>query len=257
MKQTFEIKKFSILLIVIATSSAPLFLKKNKTAPLNESEKEIIGRYLTHNRSPEYEDFKLDSNKNCYYAKHYSDSTLRDTFIWELQSKMLYLKSLTGDTIKKYHYPSFGILYPLNNQDPCDNNELMLEHDSVSLYVSNCRRYWEYLPLRDTIKVNVLSFSKKFNSCMILHPNFMIGLTKQGDTIGIVDVELNDVLIVPSKETFVTKYNCLVGLPLSKERYPCVCENKTLATFSYRSGKDADNSIYCAIKKVYYAKIIN
>ncbi len=108
--------------------------------------------------------------------------------------------------------------------------------------VDSCYVSWQYEDLSVEVQLKVLLFNQKYRHDLHLYPNLIIGVTSNGDTIGIMDRPYSgslksgdQVIVLP---TFWT------------------AKEKELPSPSYVIHKrSTENDLYCVIDTVYYGKI--
>lgn len=125
------------------------------------------------------------------------------------------------------------------------------EHERIS----SCRDLWIYDDLGTEIKIKVLYYQQKQYYSAAAFPNFIIGLTNQHDTLGIIDffskkitIKIGDSIIVKpcdsiAKQTENTR--CCVENELKESIKPLYIISK------YKN----DNNIFCSVKYIYYGII--
>jgi hypothetical protein len=106
-----------------------------------------------------------------------------------------------------------------------------------------CQNTWAYVDLKQETNVKVLLFSKNFRVCASSFPNFIIGVTPNSDTIGIVDAGFEG-MIEKNQRVTISPVKNWDGIfkPLMK---PCFR--------LYPNSKD--NQLHCIVKTVYYAEV--
>ena len=114
--------------------------------------------------------------------------------------------------------------------------------DAEKQKVETYRDRWKFIDLTETIELKVLLFNKKRHYDLSVFPNFVIGVTANSDTIGIVDKEFSGILNQNEKIS--------VSPALWTE------EDKQLyfpALTIYPNSND--NNLHCSVKKIFYGKI--
>lgn len=119
------------------------------------------------------------------------------------------------------------------------NNEwLKNQHDLMR----NCKENWLYEDLKDSFKIKVLLVDKEMRHGPKYFPNFIIGITKENDTIGVLYKSFNEIIqegeIV---SIFPSNWN-------SDEKLEFIHMIRV-------SDKQKRNSLYCSIVNVYWVKL--
>jgi hypothetical protein len=107
--------------------------------------------------------------------------------------------------------------------------------------VKDCRKNWIYKDLENDLQVKVLLFDKMYSYDLLTFPNFIIGTTISGDTIGILDNEYKSIVKKGENITILAEK----WRDNKNEREP---------VFHVYPQKKY-NDILCSVKRVYYGKI--
>jgi len=114
--------------------------------------------------------------------------------------------------------------------------------------VENCRKNWKYITATDTIVIELLKKDSQGQYDMVTWPNFFIGINAKKDTIGIIDFDSSKefkkraiLKFIPTNKTFTFIEMIDTGMdePIFKV-----------------SKHSRENDLYCAVKFIYYGKII-
>jgi hypothetical protein len=109
--------------------------------------------------------------------------------------------------------------------------------------METCRKAWAYKELKESTQIKVLLFNKKFNYDISSFPNFIIGVTKDLDTIGIID------------NAFVGTINKSENISVLPSHLTDIENAMTKPVFSVHKDSKTNN-LYCSVKTVYYGQIM-
>jgi hypothetical protein len=107
--------------------------------------------------------------------------------------------------------------------------------------VMDCRKKWVYKDLENELQVKVLLFDKMYSYDLLTFPNFIIGTTIAGDTIGILDNEYNGTVKKGENITILA------------EKWRINKSEREPVYTVYPQKKY--NDILCSVKILYYGKI--
>lgn len=117
------------------------------------------------------------------------------------------------------------------------------KESKVYMNVDTCCDSRQYLDLKlDSLQVKVLYFENKSSYDMLFYPCFFIGLGEAGDTLGFVDKDNANELLLGSKVVV----------------YPCnwTPEEKSIYFPLHKEFADNNlNKLMCSVKRVYYISI--
>jgi len=105
-----------------------------------------------------------------------------------------------------------------------------------------CRKSWKFMDLTEKIELKVLLFNKKRQFDLSVFPNFVIGVTANSDTIGIIDKDFSGIINRNEKTTVSpamwTEEEMQLYVP-SFSVYP----------------NSNDNDLHCSVKKIFRGQI--
>tara|TARA_R110002124_G_scaffold186179_2_gene353714 strand:- start:713 stop:1165 length:453 start_codon:yes stop_codon:yes gene_type:complete len=112
-------------------------------------------------------------------------------------------------------------------------------------FVKTCRDQWTYSDLKEKIEIKLLGFQLKSDH-QLWHPNFFIGATISGDTIGLIDYDFQGAVTIGDTIEFLPgeSRNDTIDGKYTLGHYPLFVV----------SLKRKHNSILCSVKNVYYAE---
>jgi hypothetical protein len=110
--------------------------------------------------------------------------------------------------------------------------------------IENCRRSWVLLDLTEPTTIELLLQDEKGRYHMSSWPNFYIGIDNIGDTIGLVE-HISETRFKPGTILSFSEY----------EGHEDLSRVLTMTPALKISKKTKDNDLYCAVDKVYYAKL--
>ncbi len=108
--------------------------------------------------------------------------------------------------------------------------------------METCRKEWKYVDLTKKTELKVLLFRKKYNYDRLSFPNFIIGITTDSDTIGIIDKDFDGTIKKNEKITVLPTIWTETEKELIKPVFAV-----------YKNTKD--NDLHCSVKIVYYGLI--
>lgn len=110
-------------------------------------------------------------------------------------------------------------------------------NDKEKAKIELCRSTWTYAALPKKTDIKVLLFDEAFGVCTQSYPNFIIGISAAGDTIGIIESGYDSIL--KPKE----------NITLFPIKWPPIYHEKPV--FSVYN-KSKNNDIVCAVKTLYH-----
>jgi hypothetical protein len=114
--------------------------------------------------------------------------------------------------------------------------------DAEKQKIETCRDRWKFIDLAETIELKVLLFNKKSQYDLSVFPNFVIGVTANSDTIGIVDNEFSGIV----KQNEKISVSPALWTEEDKQLY--------FPAFTIYPNSN-DNDLHCSIKKIFYGQI--
>lgn len=113
-------------------------------------------------------------------------------------------------------------------------------------YVTACRENWVYGNLQENVTVCILKLDLMANRDLS-HPNFFIGSTFQGDTIGLIVYDFKGTMALGDTIEFLPgkSRNDTIDGWFSVYHHP-------LFAISHKRKR---NALQCSVKQVYYAEI--
>ncbi len=118
------------------------------------------------------------------------------------------------------------------------------------LKVNRCRGNWKYGSFEGELELKIIRHELKGRHDLTSWPNFFIGTINSGDTVGVIEYDV---------EKEIMKGEIIKLLP-TKRKYAPTDEiqyfdsDEPLLSIS---PKPKDNDLYCAIKIIYYGKLIS
>jgi hypothetical protein len=104
--------------------------------------------------------------------------------------------------------------------------------------VKSCRKNWTYESLTQKTDLKVLLFNKQSHWCLSYFPNFIIGVTGNSDTIGIIDNTFNGIIKRNENISIIPVKDLIMERPI----------------FSV-SKKPIENNLNCSVKTIYSGHI--
>lgn len=111
-----------------------------------------------------------------------------------------------------------------------------------------CRDNWKIDSLADKATIKLLLQDPKGRYDLSSWPNFFIGTTNLGDTIGIISYETN--IIFDKGNILSFNSSRIRNLPLDE-----LSSLSTLPAFKIHRRR-IYNDLYCAVKKIYYGELV-
>lgn len=108
--------------------------------------------------------------------------------------------------------------------------------------IEQCRGQWKFSDLSETQDLKVLLFRDRFYFDVNLFPAFIIGVTSNSDTVGVVDKDFEGILKIGQQITISP-----AGWTPS--------EKETIRPVYSVYPKSKTNDLHCAAKEIFYAKI--
>jgi hypothetical protein len=108
--------------------------------------------------------------------------------------------------------------------------------------VETCQNLWAYEDLPESQLITALLFNAKWNHDVSSFPNFLIGVTKNNDTLAIMDKNF---------EGNIKHGDIVTVVP---ERWSQVEKDIKKPLFTVNPRSD-ENDLYCAVRTIYYGKI--
>ena len=108
----------------------------------------------------------------------------------------------------------------------------------------SCQLNWTYDDLTSKTELRVLLFEKKWSFDTAFSPNFVIGITSNLDTIGIIDIHFSGT---------VKKDDVISVLPTPRTANEIRLYTPSLPVYKTKK----DNDLICSVKTVYYGRIEN
>ena len=149
----------------------------------------------------------------------------------------------------KYTIPIFILAISLNScrklyvKHFVSDEQWQIEHD----YVDSCESKWNYLNLTDTTSIVVLWYKNQWGHGTAHFPSFFIGIDNYSDTIGIIEYEFDGEIEIGDTISFSSGHSRYAEEKGKNGHFPSLP----------RSYIREHNLIYCSVKNVYYANIIN
>jgi hypothetical protein len=108
--------------------------------------------------------------------------------------------------------------------------------------MTECRNGWTYLQQKEHAAIRVIYFQSTFPFDEVTYPNFIIGITTEGDTIGAVD------RLLPS--------GTAIGDTIGFGPAPWMDEEILSTRPAYQVFDDKRlNALYCAVRTIHYGRI--
>ncbi len=109
--------------------------------------------------------------------------------------------------------------------------------------IDQCQNKWTYKDLENNLQIKAIYYLPMSHFDIVTFPNFVIGITANNDTIGVVDKNYKGTI----------NKNDLITIGSSKWSDE---EKRSLKPKILISKRKNENSIYCKLNLVYYGKII-
>jgi hypothetical protein len=114
--------------------------------------------------------------------------------------------------------------------------------------VERCRKNWTFSNFHDTLEISLLKEERKGSYDMVSWPNFFIGISSSGDTLGVVEYD--------TEKTF-KKRDIIRFLTTSKDTsILAVLDNRWDEPVFRVSKRSKENDLYCSVKTIYYGKLL-
>jgi hypothetical protein len=113
--------------------------------------------------------------------------------------------------------------------------------------INICRDSWKIDSLKDRITLKVLLQDPKGHYDNVSWPNFFIGITNTGDTVGIISYETN----LKFKNETIVKFNPNKSRQISKKALDSQMDMPIHTAHKRKN----ENDLYCSVKVIYYGEL--
>lgn len=113
--------------------------------------------------------------------------------------------------------------------------------------IKECRARWSYSPIENELELEILYFTGITHTTFKSHPNFVIGVTSQNDTIGIINFSSENDWTKGNKVKVIKDIQLQRNLQLS---------SMNSKPIFYVSKSRKENKLQCAITNIYFGKLI-